>query len=84
MGPRAGAVFFDLSPLYYLFSLLGGGGGGPLVLFLLYVPMIYCAVCAYFAMFRMKLCDFYALHPHHSDVVHRTPGWRACRLVPFP
>ena len=44
-----------------------GCGDGVLVLALLYVPMIYCAFCTYFAMFRMKLCDFYALHPHHSD-----------------
>ena len=55
------------SPLFHLFRYLGGGGGGVLVLALLYVPMIYCAFCTYFAMFRMKLCDFYALHPHHSD-----------------
>ena len=55
------------SPLFHLFRYLSGGGGGPLVLALLYVPMIYCAFCTYFAMFRMKLCDFYALHPHHSD-----------------
>ena len=41
------------------------------MLLLLFVPMIYCAFCAYFAMFRMKLCDFYALHAHHSDAVRR-------------
>ena len=55
------------SPLFHLFRYLSGGGGGVLVLALLYVPMIYCAFCTYFAMFRMKLCDFYALHPRHSD-----------------
>ena len=41
------------------------------MLLLLYVPMIYCAFCTYFAMFRMKLCArshtlSHALTPSHS------------------
>jgi|MDTD01.1.fsa_nt_gb hypothetical protein len=53
----------NLSPLSHLFRVLGTGGGGPLRLALLFMPILYCAVCTYFAMFRMRLCDFYALHP---------------------
>merc|ERR1719446_716190 len=46
--------------------------------------MFYCAICTYFAMFRMKLCDFYALHPHrHSDASSLLfNATYACRLGP--
>ena len=38
------------------------------MIILLYVPLIYCAACTYFAFFQMKLCDAVALHPQqHSD-----------------
>ena len=60
------------------------GGGGVFNLLLLYIPILYCAVCTYFAMFRMKLCDFYALHPHgHSDASSLLfNATYACRLGP--
>merc|ERR1712087_280721 len=74
----------NLSPLSYLFQATSSGGGGALNLLLLYIPIIYCAVCTYFAMFRMKLCDFYALHPHgHSDASALLfNATYACRLGP--
>ena len=74
----------NLSPLSYFFRFLGRGGGGFISILLLYVPLLYCAFCAYFAMFQMKLCDSVALHPHkHSDgsslLFNAT---YACRLGP--
>jgi len=74
----------NLSPLSYLYRALSSGGGGPLRLLLICIPLLYCAVCAYFAMFRMRLCDFYALHPHgHSDASSLLfNATYACRLGP--
>ena len=88
-----GTILFDdppfnlnLSPLSYLFRYLGHTGGSFGVIVMLYVPLLYCAACTYFAMFQMKLCDAVALHPHqHSDgsalLFNAT---YACRLGPPP
>ena len=74
----------NLSPLSYLFSSLGKGGGDAVVIACLFIPLLYCALCTYFAMFRMKLCEGMSLHPHqHSDgsalLFNAT---YACRLGP--
>ena len=86
-----GTILFDdppfeinLSPLSFLFRYLGHTGGNLGVIILLYVPLLYCAACTYFAMFQMKLCDAVALHPQqHSDgsalLFNAT---YACRLGP--
>ena len=69
--------------------LLGASGGNFGVIALLYVPLIYCAVCTYFAFFHLKLCDAVALHPHqHSDgsallfttSYIQTPQTRSCSV----
>jgi hypothetical protein len=58
----------NLSPLSYLYRYIGIGGGGFGTLLMLYVPLLYCAVCCYYAMFRLKICNTNALHPNqHSD-----------------
>ena len=59
-------------------------GGGFFVVSCLFIPILYCAVCTYFAMFAMKLCEGMTLHPHqHSDgsslLFNAT---YACRLGP--
>lgn len=74
----------NLSPLSFLFSALGADGGDAIVIACLYIPLLYCALCTYFAMFRMKLCEGVSLHPHqHSDgsalLFNAT---YACRLGP--
>jgi len=58
----------NLSPLSLLFRWIGLGGGGLFVTIALFIPLLYCAWCTYFAMFNMKLCEGYTLHPNkHSD-----------------
>jgi len=81
----AGEPFnLNLSPLYYFFRLLGSGGGGAVTLGLIAFPVLYCAVCAYFAMFRMNMCESYALHGgRHSDAAALLfNATYACRLGP--
>ena len=86
-----GTILFDdppfnlnLSPISYFFRAVGANGGGLMVILLLYVPLLYCAACTYFAMFQLKLCDAITLHPNrHTDgsalLFHAT---YACRLGP--
>ena len=76
--------FLNLSPLSYLFRWWGAGGGGLFLTLGLFVPLLYCALCTYFAMFNMKLCEGYTLHPHkHSDASSLLfNATYACRLGP--
>jgi len=74
----------NLSPLSYLFQWMGRGGGSVVVVGFLFVPILYCAMCTYFAMFRMKLCEGMTLHPdRHSDGSSMLfNATYACRLGP--
>ena len=58
----------NLSPLSHLFRWMGLGGGGLFTTIALFIPLAYCALCTYFALFNCKLCEGYTLHPDkHSD-----------------
>jgi len=48
------------------------------------VPVLYCALCTYYAMFRMRLCEGMTLYPHgHSDAASLLfNATYACRLGP--
>lgn len=86
-----GTILFDdppfnlnLSPLSYFYRWLGQSGGGFFSILMLYVPLLYCAFCTYFAMFQLRLCEGMSLHPNkHSDgsslLFNAT---YACRLGP--
>lgn len=86
-----GTILFDdppfnlnLSPLSYLFRWLGSGGGSLFSICMLYVPLLYCAFCTYFAMFQMRLCEGMTLYPNkHSDASSLLfNATYACRLGP--
>merc|ERR1719421_2471892 len=51
---------------------------------MLYVPLLYCAFCTYFAMFQMRLCEGMTLYPNkHSDASALLFfATYACRLGP--
>ena len=74
----------NLSPLSYLYRFLGGSGGSLSVILALFVPLAYTALCTYFAMFQMKLCDGMTLYPNkHSDASSLLfNATYACRLGP--
>jgi len=74
----------NLSPVSHFFRFVGTGGGGFNVLALLALPILYCAFCTYFAMFRMKLFEGMTLHPNgHSDASSLLfNATYACRLGP--
>jgi hypothetical protein len=86
-----GTILFDdppfnlnLSPLSYLFRWLGSSGGGFFSILMLYVPLLYCAFCTYFAMFQMRLLEGMTLYPNkHSDPSSLLfNATYACRLGP--
>mmetsp|Transcript_11452 Transcript_11452/g.30905 ORF Transcript_11452/g.30905 Transcript_11452/m.30905 type:complete len:470 (+) Transcript_11452:101-1510(+) len=58
--------------------------GGPLFLVAFAVPLLYNSACVYFAFFRMKLFNFYALHTgQNSDYGSLLfNGTYMCRLAP--
>jgi hypothetical protein len=86
-----GTILFDGEPFHtnlsivsLFFRSLGAGGGNAGVIILLYVPLVYCAACTYFAFFQMKLCESVALHPQqHTDASALLfNATYACRLGP--